>query len=88
MESSMPRFARLDPESIKKLTSGQPSSETPPETPVASIETRPAGVRDLEALRSLQAMLSHEINAADPLFPQDQEALFRITEEELRNPTS
>jgi GNAT superfamily N-acetyltransferase len=82
----MPRFARLDPESIKKLTSGQPSSETPPETPVASIETRPAGVRDLEALRSLQAMLSHEINAADPLFPQDQEALFRITEEELRNP--
>jgi GNAT superfamily N-acetyltransferase len=84
----MPRFARLDPESIKNLALGQPSSpgNPEPETPVESIETRPAGVRDLDTLRSLQSMLLHEINAHDPVFPQDEQELFRITEEEVRNP--
>jgi GNAT superfamily N-acetyltransferase len=84
----MPRFARLDPESIKKLVGGQPPSpgNAEPETPVESIETRPAGLRDLETLRSLQVMLIHEINAHDTQFPQDEDELFRITEEEIKNP--
>jgi GNAT superfamily N-acetyltransferase len=84
----MPRFARLDPESIKKLARGQHPSPANPETdhPVETVETRTAGVRDLDALRSLQSMLVHEVNAQDALFPRDEVETFRITEEEVRNP--
>jgi GNAT superfamily N-acetyltransferase len=84
----MPRFARLDAESIKKITRGQPPTAPSGESgkPVDSIETRPAGVRDLEILESLQTMLVAEVNAHDPLFPRDESEQFRLTREELRNP--
>jgi GNAT superfamily N-acetyltransferase len=31
-------------------------------------------------------MLIHEINSSDPYFPQDENEMFRVTEEEIRNP--
>jgi GNAT superfamily N-acetyltransferase len=84
----MPRFARLDAESIKKITRGQPPTSSTGESgePVESIETRPAGVRDLEILESLQTMLVAEANAHDPLFPRDENEQFRLTKDEIRNP--
>jgi GNAT superfamily N-acetyltransferase len=86
-ECSRVTFVRLDKEALENLAKGRsPRSQSEPEGSVDSIETRPAGVRDIETVRSLQEMLVHEINASDPHFPRDQKEMSRVTEEELRNP--
>ena len=80
-------FIRLDPDALKNLARGDPEKgASGAEGTVDSVETRAAGIRDLDTVRSLQEMLIHEINASDQYFPQDEEALFRVTEEEIRDP--
>ncbi len=78
-------FIRLDPDAIKNKARGQ-GEDPASQASVDSIETRPAGMRDLDTVRNLQEMLVHEINASDPYFPQDVSAMVRVTEEEIKDP--